>query len=74
MTGVATDLEDIWLNAIEKHLNIQKKDLSRFKVSMCVILGFKVRTKINLVPIFYRAFIFLPIQISGSVDYSCNIQ
>ena len=43
MTGVATDLEDIWLNAIEKHLNIQKKDLSRFKVSMCVILGFKVR-------------------------------
>ena len=45
MTGVATDLEDIWLNAIEKHLNIQKKDLSRFKVSMCVILGFKVRVK-----------------------------
>ena len=70
MTGVATDLEDIWLNAIEKHLNIQKKDLSRFKVSMCVILGFKVR----VIPIFYRAFIFLPIQISGSVDYSCNIQ
>ena len=67
MTGVATDLEDIWLNAIEKHLNIQKKDLSRFKVSMCVILGFKVRVK-------YRALIFLPIQISGSVDYSCNIQ
>ena len=32
MTGVATDLEDIWLNAIEKHLDIQKKDLNRFKV------------------------------------------
>ena len=45
MTGVATDLEDIWLNAIEKHLNIQKKDLTRFKVSICVILGFKVRVK-----------------------------
>ena len=39
MTGVATDLEDIWLNAIEKHLEIQKKDLNRFKVSIGVILG-----------------------------------
>ena len=39
MTGVATDLEDIWLNAIEKHLDIQKKDLNRFKVSVGVMLG-----------------------------------
>ena len=26
------DLEDIWLNALEVEMNIQKQDLGRFKV------------------------------------------
>ena len=32
MTGIMADLEDIWLNALEVEMNIQKQDLSRFKV------------------------------------------
>ena len=32
VTGVMADLEDIWLNALEVEMNIQKQDLSRFKV------------------------------------------
>ena len=32
ITGIMADLEDIWLNAIEKELDIRKQDLSRYKV------------------------------------------
>ena len=32
MTGIMADLEDIWLNALEVEMNIQKEELGRFKV------------------------------------------
>ena len=32
MTGIMADLEDIWLNALEVEMNIQKQELGRFKV------------------------------------------
>ena len=34
MTGIMADLEDIWVNAIEKELEIPKQDLNRYKVNI----------------------------------------
>ena len=34
MTGIMADLEDIWLNAIETELDIQKQELYRYKVNI----------------------------------------
>ena len=42
VTGIMADLEDIWLNAIEKELDIRKQDLGRFKVSPSVITYLKI--------------------------------
>jgi hypothetical protein len=33
MTGIMADLEDIWLNAIEKEMDIPKQELGRYKVN-----------------------------------------
>ena len=38
ITGIMADLEDIWLNAIEKELEIRKQELSRYKVDIYTYL------------------------------------
>ena len=48
------DLEDIWMNAIETELNIQKQDLGRFKVRIYSLI-FDCFREPNLVDPYYNS-------------------